>query len=371
LFSGWQAKVPPGFGWKYFNEVYPYPKPYSRECIELAKRYGNGYKNVKLSKAKKEVYKYKDEVQQFSGAYGKTVDSTEKAAAKGNLKKIQDFGADYWAQQMLKFNQAIAKQNEIIPEYCTKPLLRTQTVDKKTFVPTQKTTSHQISMFELCKGLGGLWVYGVGTAQLGCGCRDNSHPYLISKVKTDTGNIQASGLIQQQQTGRDWTHPDSYIIIADVLGIAASFVPVVGWVISAGISLGKAAYFWNKGDKARAGVEAMFAIIPNIGKFKIGDELLTKTKDAVINGGALTEKQLDTLNKLLDYDQITGTKMQDYLKKQALEQGKNPDAYKLTVLPTAVKETEKQFHTKVTGFNSKGGRKNLLSTGKLTAPKKA
>ena len=49
------------------------------------------------------------------------------------------------------------------------------------------------------------------------------------------------------------------------LQILASFIPVVGWAVSAGIGLGNAYVYYQEGDTKQAGLEAIFAAIPGLG----------------------------------------------------------------------------------------------------------
>ena len=51
-----------------------------------------------------------------------------------------------------------------------------------------------------------------------------------------------------------------------ILQIGTAFIPLVGPFISAGIGLYSAADLYNKGQKAEAGVEAFFSILPGLGK---------------------------------------------------------------------------------------------------------
>jgi len=51
-----------------------------------------------------------------------------------------------------------------------------------------------------------------------------------------------------------------------ILGIVGVFIPVVGWFVAAGIGLGNAAIYYKEGDTKQAGVEAIFALLPGVGK---------------------------------------------------------------------------------------------------------
>jgi len=49
------------------------------------------------------------------------------------------------------------------------------------------------------------------------------------------------------------------------LQILASFIPVVGWAVAAGIGFGNAYVYYQEGDTKQAGLEAIFAVIPGLG----------------------------------------------------------------------------------------------------------
>jgi hypothetical protein len=61
-----------------------------------------------------------------------------------------------------------------------------------------------------------------------------------------------------------------------VLAIGTAFIPVAGPFISAAISLGDAALYYNEGDKKSAGLTAAFSMIPFIGKIPGVKELGSK-----------------------------------------------------------------------------------------------
>jgi hypothetical protein len=50
------------------------------------------------------------------------------------------------------------------------------------------------------------------------------------------------------------------------LSIAAAFVPVIGWAVSAGIGLSDAALYYKEGDSQSAGIMTVFSLMPGMGK---------------------------------------------------------------------------------------------------------
>ena len=82
-----------------------------------------------------------------------------------------------------------------------------------------------------------------------------------------------------------------------VFGIAAAFIPVIGPFISAGISLGDAALYAKEGDTKTAGMMAMFAFLPGIGKLipkipsiaKLGTKGMSSLASKLSKGQKITD----------------------------------------------------------------------------------
>ena len=325
--NGKYAVVPEDFGWKLNNNIYPYPTLYSKECTTTT--------NINES----EVFsKNKDgSKKEFFDPTKMTDKDFTKISNKSNQKK------------MIEFNNALVQQKKLIPQYCQKPLVRS---DKKAKVKAGKTGAvsfRYLSMYSLCKDFGGLWVRGANTANYTCGCRDmNSIDFNIevddgSGFSLDTRygakeNKTISQSITDTQTSKNWSNAENQQLVLNVVALASAFIPVVGPVISAGISIGSAAAQYRKGNHKAAAVELLFACLPFIGKIpglgKMSTNFARIIKIKLVRGTPMTLTEFNALKNIVNYDTYISTKVGQYLEKQAVsELSKN-------LITTAVKKTE-------------------------------
>lgn len=334
--TGTYAKVPADFGWRINNDIYPYPTIYSQSCVDASGEYAKEQSKFSNSIKTGVVKEYTDpnlivaksDNTNVSKSYlGNQVDFRDK------LTKQQKWDNSL-GKQMIDFNKSLIQQKSLIPKYCTTPLTRT---GKKTFEKFQSIAS--VSMYNLCREFGGLWVYGVGTGQYTCGCRDMSNPTISMNLKSSTGDINIGQTINKSQTSRNWDSEDSNDLIVNALAFAAAFVPVVGPLLSAGISLGNAAYKWNKGDTKGAAIDAFFALLPIIGKIPgigtISKNISTSIGSKLLSKAGLTGEELNTLKKIMEYDTA--------ISKQVVAQLEKSGAGKIRkhIISTAAEETEK------------------------------
>ena len=321
---GTYAKVPSDFGWKINNAVYPYPKYYSQACLDSARK-TSGYKEIKTqdySQRDSETTQVQNQLPGKQLAFKNPLSLNEETNLRVQYKTMQDF------------NQSLSKQKELIPQYCKTPLERnSESFDNYKF--------RMISMYNLCKDYGGLWVYGAGSSKYTCGCRDNTNPALTTTIKTDTGTFNASKKIQDQQGSTNWGNVDSRSVLWGAAALASAFIPVVGPFVAAGIGLGGAADLWTSNKKKEAAITAFFSLLPMVGKIpgvgSIGKALAQELKVAVLEGGALTEQQLNTLMKIIKYDSQVSEAMIPAIESQGM--GK----LQSHIVKTAVKETEKKI----------------------------
>jgi hypothetical protein len=196
-----------------------------------------------------------------------------------------------------------------------------------------------ISMYTLCKNFGGLWVHGVGTGEYTCGCRDMSNPTIVMSLQSDSGSVNIGSKINDTQKSTNWSHSDSIDMVTNTISFASAFIPVVGPFISAGISLGNAAMHWKQGKRKEAAVDALFAIIPLLGKIpgvaKISNSITKSLGAKLFNGGALSLEELNTLKNITQYDKAIST--------QILSKLKTTPGLQKHIVDTAVKETEKEL----------------------------
>jgi len=331
---GTYGKIP-DFGWSLNNKTYPYPKYYDQKCLTIAAQASKAEneKQMAIKRNQSDINKQ----QYMQKRDSETTNVVNKVPVKTfknplSLNESANQPKDY--QAMMDFNQALSKQKELIPQYCKTPLERnSESFDNYKF--------RMISMYNLCKDYGGLWVYGAGSSKYTCGCRDNTNPALTTTIKTDTGTFNASKKIQDQQGSTNWGNVDSRSVLWGAAALASAFIPVVGPFVAAGIGLGGAADLWTSNKKKEAAITAFFSLLPMVGKIpgvgSIGKALAQELKVAVLEGGALTEQQLNTLMKIIKYDSQVSEAMIPAIESQGM--GK----LQSHIVKTAVKETEKKI----------------------------
>lgn len=104
--------------------------------------------------------------------------------------------------------------------------------------------------------------------------------------------------------------------LSNILGLASFFIPVIGPIISAGISLGDSAKYWQEGDKKTAALTAIFPFLP-LGKL---GNLVPGTKKLGKEGMEELGKKIGKGSKdfsQVDYDVIEGfSKYKDVLNQE-------------------------------------------------------
>jgi hypothetical protein len=359
------AKVPADFGWDLNVNTYPYPKYYSETCLNSA-RNTSGYKELKkqdYNQTDSETTQVKNQLPGKQLTFKNPLSLNEDANNKDQYKTMQDF------------NQSLSKQKELIPKYCKVPLKRDAgsgagfakalEKDQSYMKPGEYYRVRMISMYNLCKDYGGLWVYGAGSSKYTCGCRDNSNLALTTAMKTDTGKFNAGTEIQKQQGSTNWSNVDSRTVLWGAGALAAAFIPVVGPFVAAGIGLGGAADLWTSNKKKEAAITAFFSLLPIVGKIpgvgSVGKALAEELKSAVINNGVLTESQLNTLIRIIKYDEQVSNSVMSKFESQGM--GK----IEAHLIKKAVKETESKL-IDLTGLPKYGDLKKSVIKATIANP---
>ena len=315
--TGLYAKVPADFGWKFNNNIYPYPTLYPQSRIDMSGEW---------VKKQNQFSKYiKEYVDPLSTSNVQKSDSTSVSKSYlGNqidprtiMSKKEKYNRSI-GQEMINFNNSLIKQKELIPKYCTTPIHRQQDNSRNI---TAAFNNADVSMYNLCRDFGGLWVYGAGTSEFKCACRDMSNPTLTMSLKSSTGDINIGAEIDKTQKSRNWSHEDSLSMISNAVAFASAFIPVVGPFISAGISLGNSAYHWNQGKQKEAAVDAFFALLPMLGKIpgvgSISKNLAKDLSMAVLESKALTIQELNALKRITQFDEVISKQMLRNVEKAA------------------------------------------------------
>jgi len=112
-------------------------------------------------------------------------------------------------------------------------------------------------------------------------------------------------------------------MVTNTIAFASAFIPVVGPFISAGISLGNAAMHWKQGKQKEAAVDALFALIPMLGKIpgvaKISNSIAKSLGSKILGGGALSIEELNALKNVTQYDEAISKQILSKLKSTGLE----------------------------------------------------
>ena len=365
--TGTYAKVP-DFGWNLNPKTYPYPKYYDQNCLTIAKQGRDkeltqqSVENQKQIDKNKQDYIQKRDTESTNVNYYQPPDKTFKKNFLP-LNESDNKTKDY--KEMSDFNQSLSKQKELIPKFCKTPLERQWDNPNMTMSTTNNYKLRMISMYNLCKDYGGLWVYGAGSSSYTCGCRDNSNPALTTAIKTDTGNFTAGKEIQIQQGSKNWGNVQARSILFGAAALASAFIPVVGPFLAAGIGLGGATDYWTSNRKKEAAIMAFFSLLPMVGKIPgvgtMTKALGNKLSAAIINNGALTEKELETLIKIIKYDTQVSEAMIPTIEAQAA--GK----LETHIITTAITKTEEKViglaNEKIGGTTYGDIKKSILKAG--------
>ena len=327
---GTYAKVPADFGWKINNEIYPFPKYYTQQCVDSADKLS------KVSFDKNKKANLEEIINSSDSSESTRVDKNALQFKGPSFLTYPEAGKK--KKLMSDFNQSLSKQKELIPQYCTTPLQREW---QQTVGAGADYKLRMISMYNLCRDYGGLWVYGAGGSKYTCGCRDNTNPALNINLKTDTGSLNVGQSIEKQQGSTNWSNASAREVLWGVAALASAFIPVVGPFVAAGIGLGGAADLWTSNKKKEAAIAAFFSILPVIGKIPgvgaIGETLAKELETAVIKGGVLTEEQLKTLMSIIKYDEQISKSVVEELEKKTIT---NVQKH---LLKTAIKKTESKL----------------------------
>lgn len=366
--TGLYAKVPVDFGWKLNNNIYPYPTLYPQACINTSGKWAKEQEALPIfARANSQLNEYIDPAYSVQKSDNTSVSKSYLGyQTNKNPMDVQSDKTNKYNQsigkEMINFNNALIKQKELIPKYCQTPLNRH---GKKTFEKLE--TFHFVSMYNLCRDFGGLWVYGVGTSEYKCGCRDMSNASLTMNIESSTGDINIGNTISDIQTSRNWSHTDSQDMILNTIAFASAFIPVVGPFITFGLGSLQAAKHWKQGKQADAAVDIIFSLLPMLNKIpgvsKISTSIATSLGNKIVSSGALTLEELNTLKKITQYDKQISTELLSTLERQSA--GKIKDH----VIKTAVKKAEGEI-IDYTGLPTRTKVKKAIASKALTSTTK-
>jgi hypothetical protein len=138
-----------------------------------------------------------------------------------------------------------------------------------------------------------------------------------------------SNLSGQEQLEMFWKE-NGHTILSTVQ-FALLFVPVVGWFAAAGIGLANAGMYYKEGDTKQAGVEAIFALLPGVGKIgstigktipsigKLGAKGMAKLggKLATSKKPILNRIEMQVIKDMSKYKDLIKADLTEYFKARA------------------------------------------------------
>jgi hypothetical protein len=371
-------RVPADFGWKSNNNIYPFPKIYTKQEIQSCELKLKEKQNLNTQIYGKEMSDYLKNLPKNvtpNDINNSFKESNKSGDDADNLKTNVD--------NMKAFTYLLTEQSRLIPKYCKMPWIKRVTYyPKSNMNPVIKhklraegfsesvTENIKINYADLCQDFGGLWVYGSMTSQYQCFCRDATHPALTlnnfkpkqksgyDAVDLTTGEQTKISLFDDNIKRRNWSHDDSKILLLDIVkSLAAVFLPgMLALVISSGISLGLAVKYYNDGKYYLCGIEIVFAILSAVGKIPgikdhIKNELMSALR-ALRRSETLSPKQMRALVYVLGYESLGSDAMKkELIKKYGEKAVKNYGLQQ--ILLNFGKEMEKVF-AKTLGVDKKG-----------------
>ena len=376
-------RVPADFGWKINNNIYPFPKPYTKQEIQSCK--------LKLKeKTQVNTINYGKEMSDYLSNMPKnlTPDYVNKSFKESNKTSGESNNIQENLDNMNAFNWLLTEQKRLIPKYCSTTWYKKVTYYPKSKLDQNKygkvvlhrlrsegfyesvTETIRINYADLCQDFGGLWVYGSGTDKFQCFCRDATHPDLTlnnfepkqksgyDTVDLTTGDQTKISLFDDNLKQRNWSHDDSKILLLDIVkSLAAVFLPgMLALVISSGISSALAIKYYNDGKYFLCGIEIVFAILSAVGKIPgVKDEIRSGLMDAIRSlrsNKIISKKGMRALVYVLGYESLGSDAMKkELIKKYGENAVKNYGLHQ--ILLNFGKEMEKVF-AKSLGVDKKG-----------------
>ena len=239
---------------------------------------------------------------------------------------------------MQDWNGELARQKQLIPQYCTTPLEVNETLEYQhpvggqggniSYQRTSKVmSSKKLSMSFICKDYGGLWVSGGLTNKYTCTCRDLKSP-IFGKIQLDTGTngkkapadatdvygtfLNIGSDIQDQQTSRDWSDPTTWVEITKqavqwgaIIGslffpAAAPLIGVIGGIADATLSV-------VQGDPVQAGISLFFSVLPGLGVLKLETNLIKSIGAKLIKNGTFTAAEIRGFFTIINSEKAIAT----------------------------------------------------------------
>lgn len=128
-----------------------------------------------------------------------------------------------------------------------------------------------------------------------------------------------------------WDNPEFQHAVLSALQVMAFFIPVVGWFAAAGIGLSNAAMYAGEGDTKQAGIEAIFALLPGVGKIgstigktipsigRLGANGMARLgrKLATSKSPVLKELEMLVIKDMSKYKDLIKTDLTEYFKARA------------------------------------------------------
>lgn len=152
----------------------------------------------------------------------------------------------------------------------------------------------------------------------------SDNPFNTGKA---AANLTPDDLQRGAKNASKYLHEIDVHTVLMILGIVGIFIPVVGWFAAAGIGLGNAAIYYKEGDTKQAGIEAIFALLPGVGKIvqkipaigKLGAKGMANLgkRLATSKSPKLNKLELQVIKDMSKYKDLIKTDLTEYFKARA------------------------------------------------------
>lgn len=272
------------WGWDLNNNIFPYPKEYTKEIIDKVKnvtKKEQAREDEALAQQAKERKELESEIKAGDGPYpsdrlgttryrpdplgvGPTKGETMRQSFNDLWDKKMEEAKNHILHAVYDWNSELAAVKAAIPKRCKRPMKITD---------RQNNDASYISYSSVCKNRGGLWVYNVGTNNEICSCRnmisdEMNQSFLTavngSKGRIETGSGSLSGMMAWQTEGTGgmdvkiredshhsamWTELGLMAVgfVAAISGVGAPLAPLF-FTAAAAVGVADGAKYIQEGD---------------------------------------------------------------------------------------------------------------------------
>jgi hypothetical protein len=190
---------------------------------------------------------------------------------------------------------------------------------------------------------------------------DSKMPGQIEKFGYKQNDASTLGPALQRQ--KEYLESMDTHTLLTIGSVVTAFIPVVGPLISAGLSLADASIYLSEGDKKSAGLSAIFAVLPGltgvVAKIplikNLGSNGMKLLADKIIKNGAkakLTKQELGVVNSISQNQSLITQELNNYSKNVASKYLNNTKNAKLKSTLSSIAKGGLKFSGQVAGYGS-------------------